>query len=321
MSPLLFFEVVAMPRRSARSSASAPPSPGVSPEVLALREDMEKLKEDHAAERLESQLRIQLLEGRLARGGDREKSEEKRKRKGKKRSRSPSSSENSSSESSSSESSSGCSSSVCSSSESDCKSRRSHRRKSKSKKSKKHRVSSRRLSSKLSSRRWKTRSYEVQHELNAALLSTLRKTRKSLKRLKGGRRAAKRVKEGESLLSARQEWLAVADTHGHEAASKFQEGGEMLDIVSSSSKCKKLMAAIQSTKQKHVQLGRQPFRSGAPANSGKSWGTNIISQPVTPSMPAVRHARPVCHRCGSPDHFVKFCPQQAHSTVNPVKQA
>ena len=117
----------------------------------------------------------------------------------------------------------------------------------------------------------------------------------------------------------RQEWLAVADTHGHEAASKYQEGGgEMLDIVSSSSKCKKLMAAIQSTATNGRPVSScQPFRPSAPATNTKSWGTFSSNVPVTPAHGSTqgstvfqRTPRPVCHRCGSADHFVKFCPQQ-----------
>ena len=228
--------VVDMPRRSSRLSVSAPPSPGGAPGVAKLKDEMDKMRKEYADEREESQLRMKLLEGKIKRQA--KEAEKVVKEKGKKKKRDPSPSSDSSSES---ESDSSSVSSESDSSESDasrdCKSRR---RKSKSKsKKKKCRASSHRLTSKLASRKWKTRSYEVQHELNAALLDTLRETRKSLKKLRGSRRAARRIKQGESLLSARQEWLAVADSHGHEAASWFQEGGEMLEIVSSSSKCKK----------------------------------------------------------------------------------
>ena len=67
----------------------------------------------------------------------------------------------------------------------------------------------------------------------------------------------------------------VADVHGHEAASKFQEGGggELVDIMASSEKSKMLIAAIQSTKQgaPFLMLGSpfmavpQPPRPGAGA--------------------------------------------------------
>ena len=56
-----------MPRRSSRLSVSAPPSPWVAPEVAKLKDEMDKMRKEYADERVESQLRMKLLEGKIKR--------------------------------------------------------------------------------------------------------------------------------------------------------------------------------------------------------------------------------------------------------------
>ena len=57
---------------------------------------------------------------------------------------------------------------------------------------------------------------------------------------KESRKMARRLRKGEHVLRDIQEWLVIADAHGHETASKFQEGGEMGEIVASSGKEEKI---------------------------------------------------------------------------------
>ena len=124
-------------------------------------------------------------------------------------------------------------------------------------------------------------------------------------------------------IHSRVEWLAVADRHGHQAATTFVEGDEILDLVSSPKRKRKLQAAIDLA-------GKKPFRSGTQASKPRAWSAaasgptavsaaaaggatsaTSVAQPVPPSGPATRgSAAAVCHYCGEAGHFIRLCPKK-----------
>ena len=97
---------------------------------------------------------------------------------------------------------------------------------------------------------WKTTSYAKQFELNAELLDLLHDVRsaKSKKRRKA-------AKKGERLLKERQEWLVIAEKHGHQVATSFQEGDQLMALVGGAKKQKRLQAAIQAEGSKKKVAG------------------------------------------------------------------
>jgi len=99
------------------------------------------------------------------------------------------------------------------------------------------------------------------------------------------------------------EWLAVADKHGHETASRYQEEDELSGIVASSTKKKRLQVAIEASKAAAAPKVRkaqtptmpppvrvQPFQQSTPASAGSSWSASS-NIPVTPSfvLSVIRH--------------------------------
>ena len=181
-------------------------------------------------------------------------------------------------------------------------------------------------------RKWRSSAFEHQYRANSAVADRLRRAKKQVKR---GRRkkAVEQMEKGENLLESRQEWLAIADSHGVEVANAFEEGGELLGIVSSSQKSKRLSAAVQS-----VKAVGQRFRRGTPSRMGGGGGasnkpSSVPSQhysqfspqfPVanTPQFPPVSQSiqsptlqgnKPIrtCFRCGEPGHYVSVCSKPA----------
>ena len=189
----------AMPVRRVKKSASTPSAPGVSPEVAALKEELRKLKEAHESELHENNLKVKLLESRLASedqkpAAEKEPSEGKKEKRGRKRARSLSPSSSSLSSESESSRSLSCESESESSSESSPHRRRRRKSTRKAKKSKKAKSSCTSSgSSKLANRKWKVRRYEKQHEVNATLLRTLKKARRALRKVKCSGRVKQRI--------------------------------------------------------------------------------------------------------------------------------
>ena len=182
-------------RRGGQTSASAPTTPVA-------------VEQRHDAELEELRLRTKVLESALI---TERKKEASRKRKHSR----VSSSDESSSSLSESETDSDSSSSASSSDNGRRNKRKSKRRVKK--------ITSSRASV---ARRWRNPSYERQYSTNAAVLKEVRKAKHQLsKRKEKERKARRHLQKGEMLLRDRQEWLVVADVHGHEAASKFAEGG------------------------------------------------------------------------------------------------
>ena len=259
--------------------------------------DREPVSEQNFAEEIEEQnLRIRALESALRQ--QREATKKATEESVPSPSEASSDSDASSSDTASSDSDSSC--------ESEPAKKRKKYKKSKSKTGKK--CSSGSLArSRLSSKRWKNPSYERQYQVNAAALRQIRKAQRQLKR-KSYRSARSKLDKGEKMLADRQEWLVIADTHGNETASNFAEGGEMLEIVGSSEKRRRLMAAIQGSKpsgRTQFPAGTQPFRARTPSQGSKGWG----AAPNAQTASAAR-SRGVCHNCGEPGHYVKFCPKR-----------
>ena len=257
-----------------------------------------EMEKKFAGEHEEQALRIRLLEKLLT---DKKSSDVKKRR------HSPSgSSSGSSSSTESSDSDSGSS---------------SEGRTGSKKKKKKH---TKRASYSVPAKKWKTTSYEVQHSLNATTMRTMKKARRHLEKEKSkqSKKMAKQLQKGEQALQCRQEWLVIADAHGHETATKFQEEGEMGDIVASSGKRRKLMAAIQVVGS---AVKRQPFRSRTPANAARGWGaavsgTQSVAQAQEAKSNKAGPRRLLCYGCGSPDHIKRFCPQQKPVEGNAQQQ-
>ena len=311
------------PRKRTRRAASAEPA------RLQTDAQQNAIEVHAAAARLEEQAtRIRLLEAQIEL--ERARTPESPRGRGRRRRRSPSSSSSSPSSSPSSSSSSRSSSSASSASRSPSpRSRRSRSKKFKKskspgKKARRHRHRSSTTSTGPS--KWRSVAYEHQHAVNAPLQECLENVRRALKsdRL---RSATKNLKKGEDILEERQEWLAVADTHGVEVANKFVEGGGILSIVTSAEKSKRLNAAVQSVAM------QRPFRGGGgiPSRFGRGGvvipkaaarGAEQPPQQQSPSGPSeaprtqpgknpIQPGPKVCFRCGEPGHFINFCQKPA----------
>eukprot|EP00117_Sycon_ciliatum_P046989 scpid45287/ scgid33605/ len=302
------------PRKRTRRAASAEPA------RLQLQADAQQ--NDAAAARLEEQAtRIRLLEAQIEL--ERARAPESPRGRGRRRRRSPSSSSSSPSSSSSRSSSSASSASRSPSPRSRrSRSKKSKKSKSSGRKARRHRHHSSATSTGPS--KWRNVAYEHQHSVNARLQERLEKVRRALKsdRL---RSATKNLKKGEDILEDRQEWLAVADTHGVEVANKFVEGGGILSIVTSAEKSKRLNAAVQSVAM------QRPFRGGIPSRFGRGGvvtpkaaarGAEQPPQQQSPSGPSeaprtqpgrnpIQPGPKVCFRCGEPGHFINFCQKPA----------
>ena len=88
--------------------------------------------------------------------------------------------------------------------------------------------------------------------------------------------------------------------------------GELLNMVSSAPKSKRLAAADQSASG---EGGGHPFQYGMGGDAG-SKPMSFSSTHVTPTQRAPQPLRPhtdnsvkVCFRCGEPEYFVNFHPK------------
>ena len=129
----------------------------------------------------------------------------------------------------------------------------------------------------------------------------IKKAKKSLKMLASG-------------LKERMAWLAVADVHGHQPATRYAEDDELSSIVSSSSKKKRLRNTIEATKSA-LSVARKPFRQNTPTAAGQ-WSASreparapLPTPPPPPARPVTRQSSASCHHCGEPGHFIRFCPK------------
>eukprot|EP00117_Sycon_ciliatum_P006620 scpid78546/ scgid10086/ len=155
---------------------------------------------------------------------------------------------------------------------------------------------------------WKTTSYAKQFALNEELLDIIASMKSKSKRKR--RRAAKK---GERVLRERQEWLVVAENHGHQVATAFQGGNLLMDLVTGSKKQKRLQAAIQAEGVKKKAAGGVRSLGSVDANVQAGQGMGIPPRPhpgPIQHMPGNFRPPPVCHRCGQPGHFVRVCTQQ-----------
>ena len=165
---------------------------------------------------------------------------------------------------------------------------------------------------------WKTTSYAKQFELNAELLDLLHDVRSA----KSKKRRRKAAKKGERLLKERQEWLVIAEKHGHQVATSFQEGDQLMALVGGAKKQKRLQAAIQAegSKKKVAGVVRGPTMPN-PIHTMQGAVMPLSHPPLAMHAPMGNFRSGVCHRCGQPGHYVKFCPQRANTAGQPGQQA
>ena len=153
-----------------------------------------------------------------------------------------------------------------------------------------------------SKKQWKNPSYGHQYAVNRKVLKLIGKARKTSSRQK----AKTSMLKGERVLKERQEWLMIAEHYGANAASHYEEGGELLELVSSSGKKKRLMAALQAEGTR-VRLAEQTRQKPQPSDSHA-----VQSMPANFSS-SVAQKNKACHLCGQVGHFIRFCP---HSQVS-----
>ena len=195
-----------------------------------------------------------------------------------------------------------------SSSESSSPERRTRRKR-------RHSSSSRSSSAK---RQWKNMSYGHQYETNTKVLRVMAK----VKKCRGDKKKVmKMIKKGERILNARQEWLMIAEFYGSNAASHYEEGGELLQLVSSPGKKRRLMAALQAdgararlaepkTKNSTVPSSQFSYQTSGPTFSAVSSAAGGASASVPPAAGSRSGA---CHLCGQYGHYIRCCP---HSQVS-----
>jgi len=144
------------------------------------------------------------------------------------------------------------------------------------------------------------------------------------------KKAERTLRKGEQQLGERQEWLRIADMYGHDVASAFEEGDQVLEGASGK-KRKRLMAAVEAKK---LRAAQQPFRGRSMGQGPRHWSTSISAQqqqissalePTPPAGTGLSARMPQqglgpkppgqrgghCFRCGQPGHYVRFCPRPA----------
>ena len=154
---------------------------------------------------------------------------------------------------------------------------------------------------------WKTTSYAKQFVLNTELLD-LPQAKKS----KSKTRRRKSAKKGERLFKKRQEWLLIAEKHGHQMATPYLNGSQIMAVVGDSKMQKRLQAAIQAEGARKKAAGAVQGASMQDMNIPKAQGASLplrqSSMPIQPMQGNLRAG--VCHRCGQVGHYVSSCPPQ-----------
>eukprot|EP00117_Sycon_ciliatum_P004908 scpid99897/ scgid9074/ len=138
---------------------------------------------------------------------------------------------------------------------------------------------------------WKTTSYAKQFVLNTELLNLLQ-----AQKSKSKTRRRKAAKKGERLLKKRQEWLLIAENHGHQVATAYQDESQFMAVGGDSKKQKRLQAVIYSEGARKKAAGAVQGASMGSMNIPMAQGAGLPLrqspmpvQPMQGNLPSYEH--------------------------------